>query len=53
MIPDEVEEQQEQIDLDELYGEAAQLVTDMQTASVLLIQSPFRVGYLRAGRIID
>ncbi|WP_185907934.1 hypothetical protein [Psychrobacillus soli] len=31
MIPDEVEESQEQGNRDELYDEAAQLVTDMQT----------------------
>ncbi|MFJ7970854.1 DNA translocase FtsK [Psychrobacillus sp. NPDC096389] len=53
MIPDEVEESQEQVDRDELYDEAAQLVTDMQTASVSLIQRRFRVGYSRAARIID
>lgn len=53
MIPDEVEETQEQVDRDELYEEAAQLVTDMQTASVSLIQRRFRVGYSRAARIID
>ncbi|TQR12960.1 DNA translocase FtsK [Psychrobacillus soli] len=53
MIPDEVEESQEQVDRDELYDDAAQLVTDMQTASVSLIQRRFRVGYSRAARIID
>ncbi|GGA15784.1 cell division protein FtsK [Psychrobacillus lasiicapitis] len=53
MIPDEVEESHEQVDRDELYDEAAQLVTEMQTASVSLIQRRFRVGYSRAARIID
>ncbi|WP_298473318.1 DNA translocase FtsK [uncultured Psychrobacillus sp.] len=53
MIPDEVEESQEQLDRDELYDDAAQLVMEMQTASVSLIQRRFRVGYSRAARIID
>ncbi|SER52391.1 DNA segregation ATPase FtsK/SpoIIIE, S-DNA-T family [Psychrobacillus sp. OK032] len=53
MIPDEVEESKEQVDRDGLYDEAAQLVADMQTASVSLIQRRFRVGYSRAERIID
>ena len=44
---------QEQVDRDELYDDAVQLVTDMQTASVSLIQRRFRVGYSRAARIID
>ena len=30
-----------------------QLVTDMQTASVSLLQRRFRIGYSRAARIID
>ncbi len=53
MIPDEVEESQEQLDRDDLYDDAAQLVMEMQTASVSLIQRRFRVGYSRAARIID
>ena len=48
-----VEESQEQMDRDDLYDDAAQLVTDMQTASVSLFQRRFRVGYSRAARIID
>ena len=38
---------------DELYDDAVQLVTDMQTASVSLLQRRFRIGYSRAARIID
>lgn len=53
MIPDEVEESQEQIDRDELFDDAVQLVTEMQTASVSLLQRRFRIGYSRAARIID
>lgn len=53
MIPDEVEESSEQLDRDELYEDALQLVTDMQTASVSLLQRRFRIGYSRAARIID
>lgn len=53
MIPDEVEATQEQLDRDELYDDAVQLVTDMQTASVSLLQRRFRIGYSRAARIID
>ena len=53
MIPDEVEESEGQIDRDELYDEVVQLVTEMQTASVSLLQRRFRIGYSRAARIID
>lgn len=53
MIPDEVEESAEQIDRDELYDDVVQLVTEMQTASVSLLQRRFRIGYSRAARIID
>ncbi|WP_313956963.1 DNA translocase FtsK [Bacillus sp. FJAT-22090] len=53
MIPDEVEESNEQIDRDELFDDAVQLVTEMQTASVSLLQRRFRIGYSRAARIID
>lgn len=53
MIPDEVEETKEQVDRDELYDEVVQLVTEMQTASVSLLQRRFRIGYSRAARIID
>ena len=53
MIPDEVEEASEQMDRDELYDDAQQLVMDMQTASVSMLQRRFRIGYSRAARIID
>ncbi|MBC6314572.1 DNA translocase FtsK [Listeria grandensis] len=52
MIPDEVPD----VDIDaedELYNEAVELVRDMQTASVSMLQRKFRIGYNRAARIID
>ena len=53
MIPDEVDESVEQLDRDELYDDVVQLITEMQTASVSLLQRRFRIGYSRAARIID
>ncbi len=53
MIPDEVEETQGNVDVDDLFDDAVQLVTEMQTASVSLLQRRFRIGYSRAARIID
>lgn len=38
---------------DELYDEAVELVVDMETASISLLQRRFRIGYNRAARIID
>jgi DNA segregation ATPase FtsK/SpoIIIE, S-DNA-T family len=53
MIPSENEvEEQEEVD-DDLYADAVQLVTDMQTASVSMLQRRFRIGYTRAARLID
>lgn len=53
MIPTEVVEVQPHEETDELYDEAVQLVTDMQTASVSFLQRRFRIGYSRAARIVD
>lgn len=52
MIPDDVPEAAGEVD-DELYNEAVQLVIDMQTASVSMLQRRFRIGYTRAARLID
>jgi DNA segregation ATPase FtsK/SpoIIIE, S-DNA-T family len=52
MIPSEVKEGQAEVD-DELYAQAVQLVREMQTASVSMLQRRFRVGYTRAARLID
>ena len=38
---------------DELYREAVQLVIDSEQASVSMLQRRFRIGYNRAGRLID
>lgn len=53
MIPTEVDETSIDEETDEIYDEAVQLVTEMQTASVSMLQRRFRVGYSRAARIID
>ncbi len=53
MIPTEVEEVSTDEQTDDIYDDAVQLVTEMQTASVSLLQRRFRIGYSRAARIID
>ncbi|AQQ53708.1 FtsK/SpoIIIE family DNA translocase [Planococcus lenghuensis] len=53
MIPGEVSETAPAEETDEIYDEAVQLVSEMQTASVSMLQRRFRVGYSRAARIID
>lgn len=40
-------------DQDDLLDEAIQMVVDTETASVSMIQRRLRVGYTRAGRLID
>jgi DNA segregation ATPase FtsK/SpoIIIE, S-DNA-T family len=52
MIPADVDEENENFD-DELYDEAVQLVIEMQSASVSMLQRRFRIGYNRAARLID
>lgn len=52
MIPTEVVETTSEVK-DDLYDEAVQLVVDMQTASVSMLQRRFRIGYTRAARLID
>ncbi len=52
MIPQDVPETKQEVG-DELYDEAVQLVVEMQTASVSMLQRRFRVGYTRAARLID
>lgn len=52
MIPDDIPETNEEVD-DELYEDAVQLVAEMQTASVSMLQRRFRIGYNRAARLID
>lgn len=47
--PDEEEADQE----DELFPEAAQWIVDTKKASVSMLQRRFRIGYTRAGRLMD
>ena len=51
MIPTEEVELLEETD--ELFDDAVQLVMNMQTASVSMLQRRFRIGYSRAARIVD
>ena len=54
MIPDEIQEDEKTGEAeDELYNDAVQLIAEMQTASVSMLQRRFRVGYTRAARLID
>jgi DNA segregation ATPase FtsK/SpoIIIE, S-DNA-T family len=52
MIPDDTPEAVGEVD-DDLYTEAVDLVVEMQTASVSMLQRRFRIGYTRAARLID
>jgi len=40
-------------EVDEFYEEAKRIVVDRQSASVSLLQRKLKIGYARAGRIID
>ena len=53
MIPTDEPLQELPDDKDALYDEAVQLVVDMQSASVSMLQRKFRIGYARAARIMD
>ncbi|MCM3587209.1 DNA translocase FtsK [Mesobacillus maritimus] len=53
MIPDEIPETTASDVQDELYQDAVDLIIDMQTASVSMLQRRFRIGYSRAARLID
>ncbi|MFC0418870.1 DNA translocase FtsK [Cytobacillus solani] len=52
MIPDDIPETTTEVD-DDLYDEAVELILEMQTASVSMLQRRFRIGYSRAARLID
>ena len=52
MIPQESTETIEEVN-DDLYDDAVQLIIEMQTASVSMLQRRFRIGYTRAARLID
>ncbi|WP_335870774.1 FtsK/SpoIIIE family DNA translocase [Bacillus sp. 2205SS5-2] len=53
MIPDDVPEETPNQSEDTLFDEAVQLIAEMQTASVSMLQRRFRIGYTRAARLID
>ena len=53
MIPTDEPEKSFEEATDDLYDEAVQLVIEMQTASVSMLQRRFRIGYSRAARIVD
>lgn len=53
MIPTDEPVKEYDDDLDDLYDEAMQLVVEMQSASVSMLQRKFRIGYARAARIMD
>lgn len=52
MIPEEVEVKDEKPE-DELFDDAVQMIIEMQSASVSMLQRRFRIGYTRAARLID
>ncbi|HUZ83910.1 MAG TPA: DNA translocase FtsK [Gaiellales bacterium] len=52
-LPSDVESEQLSADEDPVLEEAIRLVAQHQTASVSLLQRRLRVGYTRAGRLID
>jgi DNA segregation ATPase FtsK/SpoIIIE, S-DNA-T family len=52
MIPDDTPEAVGEVD-DDIYTDAVDLVIEMQTASVSMLQRRFRIGYTRAARLID
>ena len=52
MIPEDTNEIVDEVD-DELFDDAVQLIIEMQSASVSMLQRRFRIGYTRAARLID
>lgn len=52
MIPEEESEIKQDVE-DELFDQAVELIIEMQSASVSMLQRRFRIGYTRAARLID
>lgn len=53
MIPTDEEMKQIDDEVDELYLQAVDLVIELQSASVSMLQRKFKIGYSRAARIVD
>lgn len=53
MIPQEASQDSQGEPEDEYYKDAVEMVIEMQTASISLLQRRFRIGYNRAARIVD
>ncbi len=53
MIPTDEPSKQVDEPEDELFHDAVEMIVDMQTASISLLQRRFRIGYNRAARMID
>lgn len=53
MIPEEPDTDSQGEPEDEYYQQAVEMVIEMQTASISLLQRRFRIGYNRAARLID
>lgn len=53
MMPSDEVEVERESSQDELYQDAVELVVEMKTASVSLLQRRFRIGYNRAARLVD
>ncbi|MDL4839009.1 FtsK/SpoIIIE family DNA translocase [Aquibacillus rhizosphaerae] len=52
MIPEEETEVKNDV-TDDIFDDAVQLIIEMQSASVSMLQRRFRIGYTRAARLID
>lgn len=52
MMPEEESKVTSEV-TDDLYDEAVQMIIEMESASVSMLQRRFRIGYTRAARLID
>lgn len=53
LLPHEEEEEEELREFDELLPEAARMIVESGQASISMLQRRLRIGYTRAGRLID
>ena len=53
MMPTDAPKQMDGEPEDELFGEALELIRDLETVSTSFLQRKFRIGYNRAARMID